>query len=70
MQDLVKHIRERLSEKRYCTVFQNHLDRVFPIKAANDDLKMAIEQFAKENGWSVKITDSGIRATFRNQQQA
>ena len=70
MQDLVGHIRNRLSEKKYCTVFQNHLDSVFPIKQANDELKMALEQFAKENGWSVKITDSGIRATFRNLEPA
>jgi len=70
MRDLVGHIRKRLSEKKFCTVFQNHLENDFPMKEANEEVKRALEKFAAENGWSVKITDSGIRATFRQQVPA
>jgi hypothetical protein len=34
----------------------------------NRELKDAVKRFADENGWKVKITDSGIRAIFRKNE--
>jgi hypothetical protein len=65
MQELKARIRERIEERNFCTIFQNDLERVFPVDGLRTETKKAIEKFANENGWQVKISDAGIRATFK-----
>lgn len=66
MQMLAKHIISRLQTHLSCVVFESQLERVFPTdENAKKKRAAAIQAFARENGWSVKITDPGVRATFR-----
>ena len=65
---IAKHITERLGLKKSCTVFQNEISQVWPLKLRLKEAKMlneAIQAFAKENGWSATISDPGIRVTFK-----
>lgn len=66
IQALIKRVRERLETHKYCSAFENDLERVWPSeKALREKRAAAIEAFAKRHGWSVKIWDPGIRVTFR-----
>jgi len=66
---LRKFISERLAKKPFCTLFKQELSRVWPINEHEKE-KRAITQFAKANGWSVKISDPGLRAVFRREVSA
>ena len=66
MDALAKHIRERIEEKKYCTVFEGSLERVWPVNAMTDPKrKQRIQAFATANGWAATINDPGLRVTFR-----
>ena len=48
-------------------VFQNRLQECFPCRnLISEQRKQArlIEEFARENGWSVRIHDMGLSVTF------
>jgi hypothetical protein len=67
MQDLAQHISERLRTHKFCIVFDNRLRLAFPRAddSAIEKQKRQIEAFAARNGWSMKISDPGVRAVFR-----
>jgi hypothetical protein len=66
MDALIQHIEERLSQKPFCTVFHNMLSQFFPVHdRAREKRHNAIREFAASRGWTVKISDPGIRCTFR-----
>jgi hypothetical protein len=66
MDALIKRIKERLETHKFCSAFENELERIWPRERSHRQKRIeAIEAFAKRNGWSVTVRDSGIRATFR-----
>jgi hypothetical protein len=62
---LANHIRGRLRDHIFCTVFENTLSGVWPRPHEHDCRIKEIEAFAKANGWTVTISDPGIRLTFK-----
>jgi hypothetical protein len=64
---LTKHIEQQLKRRAFCVVFENELERCWPInKHAERDRQ--IQAFAKSRGWSASIHDSdsgGTRAVFQ-----
>ena len=60
--DLIKN---RLEDHVTCIVFENKLAVVWPRAYEHDSRIKEIETFAKANGWSVRISDPGIRLTFK-----
>jgi hypothetical protein len=65
VQLLAQRIQDRLAKRKFCVVFEGELDRVWPRNEPTDPRIPLIEKFARAHGWSVKIHDPGIRATFR-----
>jgi hypothetical protein len=65
VQLLAQRIQDRLAKHKFCIVFEGELDQVWPRKQSTDPRIPLIEKFAREHGWSVRINDPGIRATFR-----
>jgi hypothetical protein len=63
--ELAALIRNRLGNHVTCTVFESNLSVVWPRAYEHDSRIKEIEAFAKANGWSVSITDPGIRLTFK-----
>ena len=71
VQNLIEHIRERLTTAKACTVFESDLDRVWPReKLTRKTRGREIQLFAKKNGWIATILDPGIRVTFRKASAA
>ena len=62
---LAELIRNRLENHVTCAVYENNLSLVWPRVYEHDSRIKEIEAFAKANGWSVSITDPGIRLTFK-----
>ena len=62
--ELAALIRNRLGNHVTCAVYENNLSVVWPRAYEHDSRIKEIEAFAKANGWSVSITDPGIRLTF------
>jgi len=62
---LAELIRKRLGHQIVCTVFENRLSVVWPRDYEHDSRIKEIEAFAKAHGWSVTISDPGIRLTFK-----
>jgi|SRR6267143_1684659 len=63
---LANHIRGRLKLRKFCLVFQNELDRVWPRAALTpQERDKLIHAFAKANQWEARIYDPGIRVSFR-----
>ena len=62
--ELAALIRNRLGTHVTCAVYENNLSVVWPRAYEHDSRIKEIEAFAKANGWSVSITDPGIRLTF------
>ena len=62
--ELAALIRNRLGNHVACAVYENNLSVVWPRAYEHDSRIKEIEAFAKANGWSVSITDPGIRLTF------
>jgi len=66
LEALTKHIRERLGTSKFCIVFENELERVWPTDNALREKRAAlIHAYAKEKGWSATVSDPGMRVTFR-----
>ena len=69
MKQLAEHIAERLSVKKFCTIFENQIARIWPLRAPEiDERNAAIHAFAHAHGWTAKISDPGIRVTFRKKE--
>jgi hypothetical protein len=66
LDELRKHIEERLRYKEFCTVLEHDLARIWP-RDDRDQMKREkrIYGFATNNGWIATILDPGIRVTFR-----
>ena len=62
---LAELIKNRLGDHVTCIVFENKLAVVWPRAYEHDSRIKEIEAFAKANGWSVRISDPGIRLTFK-----
>jgi hypothetical protein len=63
---LYRHIEERLQTHKYCVVFENELQRIWPTpKKERAKRAAAIEAFALAHGLTATIHDPGIRVTFR-----
>ena len=62
---LAEAIKKRLGDHVKCSVFENNLSVVWPRACKHDSRIKQIEAFAKANGWSVSISDPGIRFTFK-----
>jgi hypothetical protein len=63
---LSPQIEERLKTHELCTLFENHLAKVWPNPGKDDARRhAAIHAFAEAHGWRVTISDPGIRVTFR-----
>ena len=58
-------IKDRLGTHVTCSVFENQLSVIWPRAYESDNRIKEIETFAKANGWSVNISDPGIRLTFK-----
>ena len=61
---------QRITEKRgthkYCIVYENELERVWPaLREEAIRRSAAIQTFAKAHGFSATIHDPGLRVTFR-----
>jgi hypothetical protein len=66
MDELAKHIERSLKERGFCVVFEDELERCWPIeKIKRADREKRIQTFAKSRRWIVSIlnTDCG-RAIF------
>jgi hypothetical protein len=63
---LLRHINERLVKRKFCVVFENDLQRVWPTRERERARRAAaIEAFARAHGFTATIHDPGIRVTFR-----
>jgi hypothetical protein len=50
-----------------CVAFESDLELAWPREKMPADKRIvAIQDFAKRNGWTATILDPGIRVTFRN----
>jgi hypothetical protein len=68
---LLHHIEERLRTRKSCVVFNNQLQRVWPVEHRFAAKRAAaIEAFARANGLTATIHDPGIRVTFRRATDA
>jgi hypothetical protein len=68
---LLRHIDERLRSRKFCVIFENELQRVWPVDKS-EQLKRdaAIQEFARAHGLSATIHDPGVRVTFRRLNSA
>jgi len=65
IEDMRDGIAEALEKKKHFTVFDNDLSKLWPAARHTRQKQIeAIQKFAKENGWEVKIRDQGLIATF------
>jgi len=62
---LAELIGNRLEDHVTCVVYENQLSIIWPRAHEHDSRIKEIEAFAKANGWSVLISDPGIRLTFK-----
>ena len=70
MDELAKHIERTLKKRGFCVVFEDELDRCWPIeKIDREDQEKEIQTFAESHGWVVSILDSdfgAMRAIFES----
>ena len=67
MKALAAQIKDRLPQRDYFTVFGAEISRLWPLPVETVPKRdAAIRAFAKKNGLSATIRDSGIRVLFRN----
>jgi hypothetical protein len=66
---LSKFVRERVEKREYCMVFESQLEPCWPAEkiksAARTAREKKIRAFAKANGWTAVIHDSGLRVIFK-----
>lgn len=67
VEELKRHIAEGIQTRQHRVIFQKNIEALWPCKVTEERKKQIreIEAFAEENGWSVRIRDAGISATFR-----
>ena len=68
LKTLTEHIRAQLEKRGFCVVFENDLQRCWPLEQiAWPERKRAIQEFAESQGWTAAILDSafGTRAIFQ-----
>jgi hypothetical protein len=69
---LAENVAAHLGERAFCVVFEDDLERCWPIKTVKRaDREKEIHSFAKSQGWTAVIltADSGTRALFRKLEQ-
>jgi hypothetical protein len=67
---LYRHIANRLQTHKCCVVFNNQLQRIWPVEEKHRAKRVAaIEAFARAHGLIATIHDPGIRVTFRRAPQ-
>lgn len=67
LEQLKEHIAEGIASRQHRVIFQKNIEALWPCNMTEERQKQ-IEQiyaFAAENGWTVRIRDAGISATFR-----
>jgi len=66
---LTRRIEDRLQHHKWCRVFGNEIDRIWPPsvseRLAQQQRLEQIKKYAMSHGWSVVVHDSGVQATFR-----
>ena len=63
---LLQHINNRLKTHKFCIVFGNELERVWPRDQKETMRRLEkIQAFAKANGLTATVHDPGLRVTFR-----
>jgi hypothetical protein len=66
MEALAQHIGERLKTKKFCLIFENELEQIWPRgRFTHEDRQRRIKDFARANQWEARIHDPGIRVSFR-----
>jgi hypothetical protein len=66
LESLYRHIDQRLRTRKFCVIFENELDRVWPADKKQQMKRIAaIQEFAHAHGLSATIHDPGMRVTFR-----
>lgn len=67
MDELVGRIRKKIAERKFCTIFEQDVSKLWPCGTVERDRQKAqIEAFAKSHGWVATISNPGIRVTFRD----
>jgi hypothetical protein len=64
---LAKHVEQQLKKREFCVVFENDLERCWPIIATpRAEREREIQGFAKSHGWTAEIIEGafGTRAIF------
>ena len=72
LKTLAKNVATHLGQRAFCVVFEDDLERCWPIKTVKRaDREKEIHSFAKSQGWTAVIltADSGTRAIFRKLEQ-
>lgn len=66
LKTLARHIATQIEERGYCVVFQNDLQRVWPLELiTSSEREKEIREFAETHGWSAAIRAFGTRAIFQ-----
>jgi len=67
--ELAKFVRERVEKRKYCMVFERQLEPCWPAEKAKSAARTTREKkilaFAKANGWTAVIHDSGLSVIFK-----
>ena len=70
MELLAEHIRKALTHIDSCTIFRPDVARVWPqIIEMTEQRNAAIQEFARQRGWTATIVDPGVTVTFRKDPQ-
>ena len=66
LKTLAKHIATQLEERGFCVVFENDLQRCWPLElVTSSEREIAIQEFAESQGWTAAIRGSSTRAIFQ-----
>jgi hypothetical protein len=58
MDELAKHIERTLKERAFCVIFEDEIERCWPMKKLRRaEQEEQIQVFANSHGWSVSIHD-------------
>jgi hypothetical protein len=67
--ELAKFVRERVEKRKYCMVFESQLEPCWPAEKVKSAARIAREKkiraFAKANGWTAVIHDTGLSVIFK-----
>jgi hypothetical protein len=65
---LAKHVGAQLGERAFCVIFEDDLERCWPLKdMSRSERETGIQSFAESQGWSAAILEGGFgtRAIFQ-----